>query len=178
MRACLIFAAGIALATGTGTGGAPAAAQPREAGTSPCARLVFDLRTGTLNGLAPATAMAKVKRRLPCFTGETTEGEVANHGGGVFFLNDDFYFYTYLRFIELRAGFSGETRPRLFGRTRGELGRALPFVPTGSTRPYWSTASDEFVPSRSGCVQFVFEGERLVRLRSYSARCGSIRSVD
>ena len=87
------------------SGSRPALAPPG------CDALVLDLRAGTLNGLRPTASMDAVKAQFPCSTGETEEGGPFNFGGGVFFLNHDFYAYTHRDFLEVRTNFAGEVRP-------------------------------------------------------------------
>lgn len=87
-----------------------------------CDALVLDLDRGTLGGLAPTASMDEVKAQFPCATGETAEGEIYNFGGGVFFLDHDFFFYTGRDFIEVRDDFAGQTRPAALGQPLSALG--------------------------------------------------------
>lgn len=103
---------------------APASA-PAAVATDPCASLRFDLVRGTLNGLAPTAPMDEVRRRLPCFTGESAETSEMNFGGGVFFLDHDLYFYTGRNYIEVRRRFSGTVTPDVLGRPIGDARRVL-----------------------------------------------------
>ncbi len=81
-----------------------------------CDALVLDLREGTLNGLAPTASMDAVKAQFPCFTGESAEGDpVMNFGGGVFFIDHDFFAYTFRDYIEVRPNFAGQTVPTVLG---------------------------------------------------------------
>src|SRR5690349_24563660 len=74
--ALALFAAA-SLAPGPVAGAAPQKAGPK------CQPLMVDVRAGTVNGLGPGTPFAKVKKRLPCFTGVSDEGAFYNYGGGV-----------------------------------------------------------------------------------------------
>lgn len=101
---------------------------PRETAPAPatdCSRLHFDLVRGTLNGVTPTASMDEVKRRLPCFTGESAETSGMNFGGGVFFLDHDFYFYTGRNYIEVRRRFPGTVTPDVLGRPIGDAQRVL-----------------------------------------------------
>jgi hypothetical protein len=40
--------------------------------------LGFDVRSGTMNGLAPTASQEEVKKYFPCFTGDTADGEIFN----------------------------------------------------------------------------------------------------
>lgn len=138
-----------------------------------CKPLTVDVRAGTVNGLGPATPLAKVRKRLPCFTGLTDEGALYNYGGGVFYGNQNLYFYTYLRFIEIREPFNGSMEPRVFGRSKAMLANDFKFdVDQG--RPLWASAQDEFITTPSGCVQFMFEGDRVTQMRFFTRACAVV----
>jgi hypothetical protein len=111
-----------------------------------CRKISANLNSGTVNGLKPTALPADVKKKLPCFTGESAEGGNINCGGGVFYLNNDIYFYTGRDYIEMRGSFSGTTSPSVLGFTRDELvilfGKADRVVDGGRvliyTKPYGS----------------------------------------
>jgi len=79
-----------------------------------CDQLLFDTNKGTINGLGPTAEWDEIKARLPCFTGTTEEGLGYNYGGGIFYTNHDFYFYTFRDFIEVRSNFKGTVKPNIF----------------------------------------------------------------
>ncbi|MDX1439568.1 MAG: hypothetical protein R3284_06670 [Rubricoccaceae bacterium] len=76
-----------------------------------CNTLVLDLEHGTLNGVAPTATRAQIATQFPCATGDTEDGAEFNFGGGVFFLDHDFYMYTHRDYIEVRADFAGAVVP-------------------------------------------------------------------
>lgn len=86
-----------------------------------CDNIIADFTTGRVNGLKPTASMSSVKKKLPCFTGESTEGGNVNCGGGVFYLNHDIYFYTGRNYIEIRDKFAGRTEPPLLGISRKDI---------------------------------------------------------
>ncbi len=96
-----------------------------------CDKLVADLKKGTLNGLKPTATQEQVKAKLPCFTGDTEDGSDFNCGGGVFFLDNDFFFYTGRDYIELRTKFNGKLSIPVLGLTKAAaikklgMGRAV-----------------------------------------------------
>ena len=153
---------------------APASIADASLPTAPkCKPLMVDVRAGTVNGLGPATPLAKIKKRLPCFTGETDEGAFYNYGGGVFYGGHNLYFYTYLRFIEIREPFNGSMEPQVFGRPKAALANDFKFD-AKSGRPMWAAPADEFVTTPSGCVQFMFEGDRMTQMRFFTRACGVV----
>ncbi len=101
-------------------------AGPRSAAVPPgCDALVFDLERGLLNGLAPTATPAEFKAQFPCSTGETEEGGPFNFGGGVFFLDHDFFAYTHRDYIEARTNFAGRVEPAVLNAPVAELEAAF-----------------------------------------------------
>jgi hypothetical protein len=145
-----------------------------------CDNLVFDIESGLLSGLPPNLSREAVKRELPCFSGETEDGIIANYGGGVFFGDFDFYFYTFQRFLNIRSGFRGRTSIPLFGRTRVELRSTLPFG-AKYDRPYWADKKEslEFIRRKWGCLILEFHGSgKLSELRAFTVDCPELREYD
>ncbi|MES2441480.1 MAG: hypothetical protein V4574_01505 [Pseudomonadota bacterium] len=143
---------------------------PASTAAAECPPLEVDVREGTVNGIGPATPFDDVSEQLPCFTGQTAEGELFNYGGGVFYGDHNVYFYTYLRFIEIREPFAGTLRPAIFGRSKAALAAEFPF--NGRTRrPLWGTPADEFVSTSFGCTQFSFTGDAVTQIRFYTRDC-------
>lgn len=64
--------------------------------------------------------MEKVKEKFPFFTGATEDGAGYNCGGGVFFLDHDFYFYTGRDYLEIRNDFRAKASMSLLGETKAE----------------------------------------------------------
>lgn len=104
----LSTACGPVITTGVKRSGPPPAPE-----TPSCEQLVFDLNAGTLGGLAPTVDQPEAKTRFPCATGATEDGSAFNYGGGVFFLDHDFYMYTGKDFIEARKRFPGKILPNV-----------------------------------------------------------------
>mgnify|MGYP001281160405 CR=1 FL=1 len=138
-----------------------------------CPPLVLDLETGRLNGVSPIASKAEAKAAFPCFTGESTEAGGANYGGGVFYLHNDFYFYTWRRFLEVREEFSGSVTHSLLGKSRAEVAghyRPLACQRGGNeqTRPRWACgegiavhhAATEFFAMPWGCLAIRFREDR------------------
>ena len=135
----------------------PTAMPLRQFSLGQCDSLYFDLETGRLNGVPPTVNNEEVKEAFPCFTGETAEtGGVANCGGGVFFLNHDFYFYTFRDFLEIRSGFAGTTSVSVLNRAATDVIQEMgtPTQSSGSRHYYqkdWGILLLE-VSSSSGFV--------------------------
>ncbi len=136
-----------------------------------CNSLHFDLTRGTLNGLPPTASASDIKGRLPCFTGETPEGdERLNWGGGVFFLNHQVYFYTHRDWIEVRSGFRGRVIPALLSAPRSTVLKTL-------GQPVRSLPESESLlfPASYGCVQiFLDAAGRASTLAAHSRACENV----
>lgn len=94
----------------------------------PCETVDVKLFSGTVKGITPKFEMDEIKKRLPCFTGETKEGEVYNYSGGVFYTNLDLYFYTYADVINIRTGTKAMVEPNVFGKSRADVESLIGFI--------------------------------------------------
>ena len=145
----------------------------------PCGPLVFDLENGRINGVAPTANQAEVKGELPCWTGSTPESDpVANYGGGVFFLNHDFYLYTAHDRIEARSRFDGTMRPPLLGASLStvmeRIGRPQLLLPqridsiTVDTLLYYDR--------KYGCLELDLAHGRIEQVNASARSCAARRS--
>jgi hypothetical protein len=80
-----------------------------------CGEIIVNVKKGTINKIKPTASMEKIQEVFPCFTGITKEDEGYNCGGGVFFINSDFYAYTGRDYWEIRANFKGTWDTKLLG---------------------------------------------------------------
>lgn len=100
----------------------PTLLHAQQAEANPCDQLHLDLEKGTLNGLTGAASMEEVKKAFPCYSGETEENsDGINCGGGVFFLNHDFFIYTGKDYINVRNNFKGKTPVAILGQLASSL---------------------------------------------------------
>lgn len=86
-----------------------------------CGEIYVSVKKGTINKLKPTTSMDKIQSALPCFTGITREDEGYNCGGGVFFINSDFYAYTGRDYWEIRKDFKGSWDVKLIGAKQPDI---------------------------------------------------------
>jgi hypothetical protein len=117
-----------------------------------CDKLVADLKKGTLNGLKPTATQEQVKEKLPCFTGDSEDGGAFNCGGGVFFLNNDFFCYTGRDYIEIRSKFSGKLSIPVLGLTKAAAIKKLGMGKAVRTEKDGDTAF-LFFKTAYGCVR-------------------------
>lgn len=106
MKTKLLFVLVAVLAAGFSTGIAQ---------NGKCPEIDINVKKGTINKLKPTASMEKIQAALPCFTGVTQESEGYNCGGGVFFINNDFYAYTGRDYWEIRLNFKGNWDTKLLG---------------------------------------------------------------
>jgi hypothetical protein len=90
-------------------------------GNGKCPPIYVDIKKGTINKIKPNATPEKMQEVFPCFTGITGEDEGYNCGGGVFFINNDFYCYTGRDYFEIRAKFKGEWSHKLLGLRAADL---------------------------------------------------------
>ncbi|MCB1659623.1 MAG: caspase family protein [Pseudomonadales bacterium] len=140
-----------------------------------CQSVVFDLDTGTINGIKPTVSQDDVKAALPCFTGSTPDGDrlngmLYNYGGGVFFNNHNFYFYTGSDFIEVRSDFTGTVSPSLLGVSKERLNGAY-------GRPTLTSNGSYFYMMSYGCLQFELRNNVVYEIRSYYQDCKAASEV-
>jgi hypothetical protein len=116
-----------------------------------CDNLVVDLKKGTINGLKPTATQEQIKQKLPCFTGESEDGGEFNCGGGVFFLDNDFYCYTGKDYVEVRKKFTGTLSIAVLG-----LGKAAAIKKLGMGKAVRTQTEDDatylFFKTAYGCI--------------------------
>lgn len=86
-----------------------------------CSNLVLNLEKGKLNKLFPTASQEEVKKIFPCYTGASEDGAKFNCGGGVFFLKNDFFFYTGRNYIETRTEFTGKFKPDISAVAQADI---------------------------------------------------------
>jgi hypothetical protein len=143
--------------------------QPKKKGG--CDNLSFDIYTGQINGIAATASPIEVKRYFPCFTGESPEGpDEVNYGGGVFFINHDFYFYTYRDYIEVRADFNGTVSHNLIGEATKKVTEVL-------GRPTYTDSgqiSRYFYRMNYGCLLIRTTDGKVDEVRAYYRPCKQV----
>ncbi|WP_412060240.1 hypothetical protein [Rubrivirga sp. IMCC45206] len=151
--------------------GTPAASGPPPTPEPPppapgCTALALDLDAGTLNGIAPTADRDALEAQFPCATGETADGGPYNFGGGVFFLDHGFLFYTHRDYIEVRRGFAGTTQPDLLGRRLAAAGLPPPTRTAQGARLY---------AKRYGCLRVETDAAGVIEaLGVHASSCGAV----
>jgi hypothetical protein len=132
-----------------------------------CDKLVADLKKGILNGLKPTASQEKVKEKLPCFTGDTEDYSDFNCGGGVFYLDHDFFFYSGNDYIEFRKNFKGKLSLPLLGLSKAAaikkaaMGKAVRTQKEGKTEYI-------FLKTNYGCLMLKIEGSKVATVAMYA----------
>ena len=132
-----------------------------------CPPLKLDLVTGKLNGLLPSATQAQVKKKLPCFTGDSEDGGDFNCGGGVFYLKDDFFFYTGKNFIEIRSKFKGTISTPLLGMSETNATTALKMEVERTVKDESGTSKYNFYATKYGCIVVCIEQEKVSKIAVY-----------
>lgn len=86
-----------------------------------CPTLTVDILDGKVNDLNSTATIGEIKGKLPCFTTAETETVTSKCGGGVFYKNNDIYFYTARDYVEIGPKFKGKLSVPLMGASRGSL---------------------------------------------------------
>jgi TIR domain len=135
-----------------------------------CSKLLFDIANGKLNSLAATASQDEVKQALPCSTGSSPDGGSFNYGGGVFFLDHDFFFYTGSDFIEVRRNFSGDVSIPLLGVDRNTVRKQL-------DSPYMERENVWLFSRPYGCLRITFTANKVSAIGSHYARCDWVASM-
>lgn len=86
--------------------------------TKLCPAFAVDILDGKVNGLRCTDNVAQIKSKLPCFSGAEEESATAKCGGGVFYKDQDIYFYTSRDYVEIGPKFKGKLSVPLMGAAR------------------------------------------------------------
>jgi hypothetical protein len=122
-----------------------------------CDSIVVNLKNGTINKLKPSASQDEVKAALPCSTGDTEDGSDFNCGGGVFFLDNDFFFYTGNDYIELREKFNGKLSTPVLGLKKNVAIAKLKMGKAIRTVKQQDGKEDLFFKTTYGCVRLQIE---------------------
>lgn len=135
-----------------------------------CNNLYFDLDKGTLNGLVAFSSQKEIKEALPCYTGDSPDGAEYNCGGGVFYLNHDFYFYSGQNYIEVRDDFPGQLSQDILSKSALEVEDVLgPPLRRESVRKWDGTPRVHyFYPRTYGCLSLVFVDRKVHKIAIHS----------
>ena len=136
--------------------------------TKKCPPLKLDLLTGKLNGLLPSATQAQVKKKLPCFTGDSEDGGDFNCGGGVFFLKNDIFFYTGKDFIEIRSKFKGTISTPLLGLTETEATTVLKKEIIRTVDNEGENEKYNFYKTVYGCIVICVKEDKVIKIDLYA----------
>lgn len=132
-----------------------------------CDNLVADLKKGTLNGVKPTVSQSVIKEKFPCFTGDSEDGGDFNCGGGVFFLDHDFFCYTGKDYIEFRKNFNGKLSVPVLGLSQAAAVKKLAM---GKAVRKVTDASDTylFFKTSYGCLVLTLMEDRVMKVGMYA----------
>lgn len=125
-------------------------------------KLEFDISAGTMNGLPPTATQEEVKRVFPFWTGDTPNGSDYNYGGGVFFIKNDFYFYTYNNFLNVRGSFTGKVSPAILNESKDVVHSTL-----GLPKKETPDGAYEYFESKFGCIQIQYSENHVTEISAF-----------
>lgn len=126
-----------------------------------CEKLVVNLKKGRLNKTKPTASQDEIKSMFPCFTGSTEEGGAFNCGGGVFFLDHDFYFYTARDYLEIRSGFKGTVKGDWLKKSASDLTKTFG---DPVREEVYGEKTIRFYKTKYGCLRFVVVNDEIIEI--------------
>jgi len=89
--------------------------------TKLCPTFSVDILDGRVNELRVTDNITQIKTKLPCHSSLEEESSSAKCGGGVFYKEQDIYFYTGRDYVEIGPKFKGKLSLPLMGASRTSL---------------------------------------------------------
>ena len=89
--------------------------------TKICPPFSVDILDGRVNELRITDNITQIKTKLPCYTSMEEESTTAKCGGGIFYKDQDVYFYTSRDYVEIGPKFKGKLSLPLMGASRTSL---------------------------------------------------------
>jgi hypothetical protein len=89
--------------------------------TKICPPFAVDILDGRVNELRVTDNITQIKEKLPCYSSMEAESATAKCGGGIFYKDQDVYFYTSRDYVEIGPKFKGKLSLPLMGASRTSL---------------------------------------------------------
>jgi len=89
--------------------------------TKVCPPFAVEILDGRVNELKVTDNITQIKTKLPCFSSMEEESSTAKCGGGIFYKDQDIYFYTARDYVEIGPKFKGKLSLPLMGASRTSL---------------------------------------------------------
>jgi len=89
--------------------------------TKICPPFAVEILDGRVNELRITDNITQIKEKLPCYSSMETESTTAKCGGGIFYKDQDIYFYTARDYVEIGPKFKGKLSIPLMGASRTSL---------------------------------------------------------
>ena len=86
-----------------------------------CPPFSVEILDGRVNELRITDNIAQIKAKLPCYSSVEEESATAKCGGGIFYKDNDVYFYTARDYVEIGPKFKGKLSIPLMGAPRSGL---------------------------------------------------------
>lgn len=142
--------------------------------TQNCDNIMVNLKQGTINKLKLTASQDEVKAALPCSTGDTEEGSDFNCGGGVFFLNNSFFFYTGKDYVEFRQKFKGKLSVAVLGVTKLAAIAKLKLGKPIRTEKQEDGREDLFFKTTYGCIRLELAKGKVVTVAMHAVKAKEV----
>lgn len=135
-----------------------------------CSKLFVDLKKGTINDVKPTASHHEIKMTIPCSDGETEDGTNYYDGGGVWFLNRDFFYYTEQKYIRIGKNFKGLFNIPILGISKNiaieKLGLGKPIKIEGNEDFFYQYI---YLETKYGCLKLKIENNsgNVIEIRMY-----------
>jgi len=137
-----------------------------------CDSFYFDLKDGTLNGVAPTLPDVEIREWLPCYSSFTPYGSDSNCSGAVFYGNYDFYYYTSRDFIEVRSRYKGRINPPIMGKTSKEVLTLLDSLPIKKVNI--DSSPTNLFTTKYGCIQVDYTNGKVTSVSAHYNECETL----
>jgi hypothetical protein len=136
-----------------------------------CDKIYVDLEKGSVNGIKLTASQESVMTMFPCSTGQTEDGSDFNCGGGVFFLDNNFYFYTGKDYFEARHGFTGKSSTPILSRGVDDITSIF-----GEPTRKQKEDNDEyyFYPKKYGSLVIMFRSGKTYQFAMYKQKVADV----
>ncbi len=86
-----------------------------------CNTIIADIYKGWINMAAPNADPEQIKTKLPCYTSFEKESNDSKCGGGIYFADKDFKYFTQRDYVVIGEKFKGKFNIPIIGAKRDDL---------------------------------------------------------
>jgi hypothetical protein len=150
--------------------------KPSPIAKTECDSLFFDLEEGNINGVSPMLSQEEIREWFPCFSNASPDGSSSDCGGGVFYKNHDFYYYTYFNYVEVKSKFKGKMTYDLMGKPREEVRKLLGELYNTQNKEGFSDT--DLFPREYGCLRVKYSSNTVASVAAHYNECEAVNLCD